>query len=189
MTAERREEWERRHRGTIAGAPEPSVAEMIAALPRGPALDIAAGTGRNSLALARANFAVVAVDYSAPALEAIALASRAENLPIEPVMADLTAGLPFRAYGFAAVLNVNFLERELVPDLIRVLRPGGALLFDTFLTDEVGVGHLRDPRFALGHYELRELLGAMELRRYREGLVEYPGGRRAWRATALAFRR
>ncbi len=189
MTVDRREEWERRHRGMTAGAPEASVVEAIPVLPCGRALDIAAGTGRNSFSLARAGFSVVAVDYSAPALQAIARASRAENLKIEPVMADLDTGLPFRANRFEAVLNVNFLERKLVPELIRVLKPGGALLFDTFLDDEVGVGHLRDPRFALGHYELRELLGDMELRRYREGLVEYPGGRRAWRAMALAFRR
>lgn len=187
MSDARRESWERRHREARAGAPEPSVAEMIAMLPRGRTLDLAAGTGRN--ALARAGRAVVAADYSGAALTEIARAAAAEALRIEPVMADLTAGLPFREASFDAAVNVNFLERALIPEIIRVLRPGGALLFDTFLIDEAGAGHPRDPRFALGHYELRGLLGAMELMRYREGLVEYASGRRAWRATALARRR
>jgi hypothetical protein len=41
----------------------------------------------------------------------------------------------------------------------------------------------------LKHYELRELLGDMELLRYREGIVTYPGDKHAWRAVALARRR
>ena len=189
MNDERRAAWERRHQGSRAGAPEPSVAEIIALLPRGRALDLAAGTGRNALALARAGFAVVAADYSQSALAEIARAAAVEDLPIEAVLADLAAGLPLRAESFDLAINVNFLERALIPEITRALKPGGALLFDTFLIDEVGVDHLRDPRFALGHYELRGLLGAIELLRYREGIVEYPNGRRAWRATALARRR
>jgi hypothetical protein len=55
--------------------------------------------------------------------------------------------------------------------------------------DEAGHGHLRNPRFTLGHYELRALLSDLELIRYREGLVVYPDGKRAWRGTALARRR
>lgn len=49
-------------------------------------------------------------------------------------------------------------------------------------------GHPRNPRFLLGHYELSGLLSDMELLRYREGIVDYGGGKRAWRATALARR-
>jgi hypothetical protein len=63
------------------------------------------------------------------------------------------------------------------------------LLFDTFLIDQAASGHPRDPRFLLKHYDLRELLGDMELMRYREGIVTYPGDKHAWRAVALARRR
>ena len=40
-------------------------------LQRGLALDVAAGTGRHSLLLARAGFKVVAIDYAEPALRAL----------------------------------------------------------------------------------------------------------------------
>jgi tellurite methyltransferase len=69
-----------------------------------------------------------------------------------------------------------------------VLRVGGMLLFDTFLIDQAAVGHPRNPRFLLEHYELRDLLSDMELIRYREGIVDYGGGKKAWRAIALARR-
>jgi hypothetical protein len=38
------------------------------------------------------------------------------------------------------------------------------------------------------HYELRDMLEGMELLRYREGIVAYPGDKSAWRAVALARR-
>ena len=46
----------------------------------------------------------------------------------------------------------------------------------------------RNPDFLLRHFELKELLGDLEIVRYREGLTVYPGGQQAWRAGALARR-
>ncbi len=64
MNRAQRERWEERYRGAVAGAAEPSVVEMLPMLQRGIALDVAAGIGRNSIALARAGLRVVAVDFS-----------------------------------------------------------------------------------------------------------------------------
>jgi tellurite methyltransferase len=183
-----RDNWEERHRGAEPGQPEPSVMEFLALLPRGRALDIAAGVGRNSIALARSGFHVVALDWSRIAVNSLALIARSERLAIEPILADLEQSLPFQPASFDVVLNISFLERRLFPSLKAVLRIGGVLLFDTFLIDQAASGHPRDPRFLLGHYELRDLLSDMELIRYREGIVDYGGDKRAWRATALARR-
>lgn len=181
--------WEERYRtGAAARAPEPWVSEMLELLPRGLALDIAAGTGRHSLLLSRAGFKVIAIDYAEAGLRALQTIARAERLPVWPLAADLGT-FPLPRARFDAILNVNFLDRALVPRLIRALRPGGALIFDTFLIDQAAAGHPRNPAFMLRHYELREMLEGMELMRYREGLVAYPGGKRAWRAAALAIRR
>src|SRR5207245_7425771 len=141
-------------------------------LPPGSALDLAAGTGRNSIAIARAGRRVVAVDFSRPGLHALAEITRRDNLPICMVVADLEESFPFRANSFDVILNVRYLDRALVPCLKSALRPGGALLFDTFLIDEAneaGPGHLRDTRFTLDHHELPTLLAGFELIRYREG--------------------
>jgi tellurite methyltransferase len=188
--ASMRDVWEERFREGIAvGDPEPWVTEMIPLLPPGMALDVAAGMGRHSLALARADLRVIAVDFSATAMRALAKTAAAEGLSIDTVVADLESSLPFRTAAFDVVVNVNFLERALVPHLIESILPGGMLLFDTFLIDQAEGGHPRDPRFLLGHYELRGLLAGMELIRYREGLTIYPSGKRAWRASALARRK
>ena len=192
MNLERRTTWEERHRGSTPGDPEPSVIELLPLLPRGTALDIAAGTGRNAIALARAGWRVVAADFSAPGMRTLANLAAHQELAISAMLVDLEASFPFRPNSFDVILNVSYLDRDLVPMLKTALRPGGALLFDTYLNDEAdeaGHGHLRNTRFTLGHYELRALLSDLELIRYREGLVVYPNGKRAWRGTALARRR
>jgi SAM-dependent methyltransferase len=186
---ERRDAWEDRHRAAAAhSAPEASVIEWLELLPRSRALDVAAGTGRHSVALARAGFKVVAIDYAETALRTLQSITRAERLSVFPLSADLST-FPLPRGRFDAILNVNFLDRALVPRLVDALRPGGALLFDTFLIDQAATGHPRNPDFMLQHYELREMLSAMDLVRYREGIVAYPDGKTAWRAAALALRR
>jgi SAM-dependent methyltransferase len=180
--------WEQRHCGAGIGQPEPSLVEFLPLLPRGCALDIAAGKGRNSIPLARNGTHIVAVDWSQNALNSLAFTARNEELAIQPVIADLEESLPFQPQSFDVVLNISFLQRALFRPLKMVLRLGGVLLFDTFLIDQAACGHPRDPRFLLGHYELRDLLADMELLRYREGIVDYGASKQAWRATALARR-
>ncbi len=180
--------WEERHRGGAGGEAEPSVVEFMPLLPRGRALDVAAGAGRNSIALARGGIHVIAADLSWNAMSSLAQIARRDELAIEPVIADLEESFPFRPDSFDIILNVSFLVRGLIPWLKKALHLGGVLLFDTFLIDQAATGHPRDPRFLLGHYELYDLLSDMELLRYREGILDYGGGKRAWRATALARR-
>ena len=186
---ENRAHWEQRHRGgSPPGPPEPSVTELIELLPRGIALDVAAGSGRHSLLLARAGFHVIAADYVESPLRTLQSIARAEKLTVSPLVADLEQ-FPLPQARFDTILNVNYLDRALTPRLIDSLRVGGAILFDTFLIDQAATGHPRNPDFMLRHYELREMLSGMDLVRYREGIVAYPDGKSTWRAMALAIRR
>ncbi|HUY19704.1 MAG TPA: class I SAM-dependent methyltransferase [Candidatus Binataceae bacterium] len=187
MSFAERADHDRRFAGRAPGAPEPFFDEMLPLLARGLALDVAAGTGRHSLALARAGMKVVAIDHSATALETLARTARAARLAIWPIVAELE-NFPIGAEQYDLVVNINFLDRTLMPALKRALRPGGHMLFDTFLVDQAALGHPRNPDYLLGHYELRDLLDGLTLLRYREGLTVYADGAQAWRAAALARR-
>ncbi len=188
MNPANRTKWNEAHRGKSAGEPEPFVVEMIPMLPRGGlVLDVAAGRGRNALALARAGMRVVAADFSEVAMPILADLACSQQLPIFPLLADLDK-FALRDRSLDAIVDVNFLDRALFPDFSRALKPGGVLLAETFLIDQAEIGHPKNPDFLLKHYELRELMGELELLRYREGLVAYPDGSRAWRAGAVARR-
>src|SRR5882757_10249273 len=90
MSESERAKWDDVHRGKPVGAAEPFLVEMISRIPRnGIALDVAAGRGRNALAMARAGIRVVAVDFSETAMRTLADAARPEHLAVWPVVANL----------------------------------------------------------------------------------------------------
>ena len=168
--------------------PEPFLVEMLERIPRGIVLDIAAGHGRNALAMARAGINVAAVDWSYPSMLALGAVARAERLSVWPIVANLDS-FHLKDDSFDAIVNINFLDRALFPTFSRALRPGGLLIADTFLIDQAGIGHPSNPRFLLGHGELRELVAGLDIEDYREGLVNYPDGARAFRASVMARRK
>jgi SAM-dependent methyltransferase len=181
-------DWDERHRGKLAGEAEPFLVEMLEQIPRGVALDVAAGRGRNALALARVGHSVVAVDYSVEAMRLLAATAHDARLAIWPIVANLDS-FHLKDESFDAIVNINFLDRAMFPNFVRALRPGGVLVADTFLVDQAAIGHPRDPRFLLAHGELRTLAGDLEIEEYREGPVTYPNGERAFRASIVARRR
>ena len=188
MSEPRRADWDERHRGQPPGEAAPFLAAMLKRIPRGVALDVAAGRGRNALALARAGMQVLAVDLSAEAMRSLAATARTARLAIWPVVANLD-NFHLKDESFDVIVNINFLDRALFPKFVRALRPGGILIAETFLVDQAAISHPRDPRFLLGHGELRALADGLKIEEYREGLTAYPGGERAFRASMVARRR
>jgi tellurite methyltransferase len=181
-------EWDERHRGKSPGDAEPFLVSMLGRLPHGLALDVAAGRGRNALKLARMGLRVVAIDYSTEAMRLLAASARASQLSVWPIVANLDS-FHLKDESFDAIVNINFLERGLFADFVRALRPGGVLIAETFLIDQAEIGHPRNPRFLLGHGELRTLTNGLDVEEYREGLVDYPNGERAYRTSIAARKR
>ncbi len=188
MSEAQRAEWMSAIAASQRARPNHSSQKMLARMPRGVGLDIAAGRGRNALALAHAGMTVVAVDFSAEAIGILAASARNARLRIWPVVANLDS-FHLKDESLDAIVNINFLDRTLFSKFVRALRPGGWLIAETFLVDQATIGHPRDSRFLLGHGELRALAEGLEVEEYREGPVTYPNGERAFRASIAARRK
>lgn len=97
-------------------------------------LEVGAGTGRDSVALARAGAEVITLDYAPTSLELIRQASAQAGVEVGMVGGDGLA-LPFAEGSFDIVFHQGLLEhfRDPMPMLVehaRVLKPGGMLLVD-----------------------------------------------------------
>jgi len=71
---------------------------------------------------------------------------------------------------FDLILVCYYLQRDLVPQIMRALKPGGVLLYETFLVDNhERFNHPRRREFCLTHNELLPLFAGLRVLAYREG--------------------
>lgn len=125
--------WDERYRDNeLAEARPPDVlAEHPELLPRVPAhgraVDIACGTGAQSLWLAGRGLAVTALDVSPVAIDLTIAAARRAGLAesITARVTDLDAGLPTDLDHVDVVICQRFRHPNLFPAIVDCLRPGG----------------------------------------------------------------
>ena len=169
-----RDRWERRYAGRGRHALDPP-SEFLqrhrGRIPPGPVLDVAAGDGRNSLYLARLGHPVDAIDIAFGALRRLAGAARTEGLDLRAVQADLD-DFPLPRDRYAAVVNIRYLQRALFEPIKRAVRPGGLVIFETFLIDQRFVGHPTNPDHLLQHGELSARFSDFEILCSEEGLLD-----------------
>lgn len=110
---------------------------------RTPILDVGAGTGRNTLPLAREGYLVHAIELTPAFVQQIQAAVNSEGLPIivtQGNILDPMVRMRPSHYKMAIVSEVTSHFRDadelrlLMAKMCDVLRPGGVLLFNAFLT-------------------------------------------------------
>lgn len=181
--------WDEKHAESGAAERPSSFLRQIFAgdrwqIPRGRALDVACGKGRNALYLAALGFDVLAVDISAVALEEAKRRALERSLAVDWVQADMEKFcLPAEA--FDLVIDFNYLQRSLFPALKGALRVGGYVIFETYLIDQKGLGHPQNSDYLLRHNELLDRFRDFRALFYREGRF-VDGGAAAYRAGLCA---
>ncbi len=147
---------------------------------RKPVIDVAMGQGRDALFLARSGFSVYGLERSRVAIDLACAAAGAKGVALQAVLGDARS-LPFRSGRAGAVLVFSFLERAILGELLRLLAPGGILLYETFLKSQNQMGPCgpKNPDYLLDDGELFERFRSLELLFYEEGIYDEQGKRRA----------
>lgn len=191
MSDAERDKWDERYRGgAYEGRTHPTalLAAWLPFFPRGRALDVACGAGRNALFLRAAGFTVSALDISTVALDRGRRAASERGLLIDWRRADFDAadfGAADSGEGreqalpssYDLIVWIRYVNRALLPHLTARLNPGGHLLCEQHLETTVDVAGPRNPDFRLRAGELREAARGLTVRHYNEGLVVDPDGR------------
>ncbi len=150
--------------------------ENTGLLPRGRALDVAMGRGRNAIYLAHIGFDVEGVDCSAEAVqEALARAGQ-EGVSIKAWVDDLEKIPYFDEETYDLVICFNYLQRSLIPQMKNWVRTGGMVVYETYIVDQAQFGRPRNPDHLLRHNELLHMFCDFRVLRYHEGVID---GKRA----------
>lgn len=167
-------QWDERHRGAHPTPPDATVLHEVSQLASGTALDIASGTGRHALMLAREGWSVTALDFSHEAITVLTEEAAAQNLQVNAVVADATAWEPPGGTRYDLILMAFVHLPEVFSKALRWLAPGGRLVLVGHSVRNLveGVGGPSDPRLLHDPIELAARATGARLRVLRVGEVE-----------------
>jgi len=174
--------WDTRYSEAQQWSDEPNAhaAQLLAGLPPGRALDLAAGEGRMALWLASSGWQVTALDFSAVGLARGRARAAERGLDVDWRVADATTvELESASYDLVLVLYLHLTRPELTAALSRAaaaLAPGGLLLALGHDRDNLdrGAGGPQDPALLWDVDVLREVAAGLRIEQL--GQVERPVG-------------
>ncbi len=158
-------EWDRKYRREAFDHRPATILQTYAhRAPMGRALDVACGNGRNACYLAGLGFAVDAVDIALQGLGRFVCRSEG----IQRICADLDHFMvPRRRYSL--IVNINYLNRRLLPALQTGLAAGGMLIFESYLMEDgCASSGAHRAEHLLERGELRQAFRGLKIIDYRE---------------------
>ena len=164
-----REGLEQNGAHTLGLTPSSFLIDNFELLPRGLALDVAMGEGRNAIYLATRGFDVDGVDADPVKVCRARTASRKLGAPIRAIVGNVEDGtymLPIETYDLIIVFN--FLHRPLFEDIMDGVVPGGVVVYQTYTVDQARYGKPTNPDYLLQPDELKKRFEDWEILRHRE---------------------
>ncbi len=177
MSQQDRDKWDQRYTEDSYNRKNPVtlVADWLAQIPMGRALDVACGAGRNAIFLAQAGYRVDAIDISPEGLYLARQEAVSLGLDINWIEHDLDQPCPL-VTNYDLILVMWFVNLELVTRLCDCLAPGGYLLCEEHLiTDEDVIGP-KNPSYRVAPGALRNAVSGLEVLHYEESVEPIPEG-------------
>ncbi len=153
-------------------APAKLLVDCLHLLPKGKALDIAMGEGRNALYLATQGFEVEGLDKDEQAIQACLSAAKSRGLKLIARTVDLEQYqlIPNR---YDLIICFYYLQRNLILQMKAALKSGGMVVYETFLIDNhLQFGHPRHREYCFEYNELLEFFRDFRVLFYQEGMAE-----------------
>jgi len=168
MAIEDKEKWNKKYKNTpelLASRPQSYKLSNVINYAKGlNALDVACGSGRNSIFLANNGFNVTAIDISEVALNSL---NEKNNPKIKTQLVDLDTH-KFDENSYDLIIMTNFLDRKAIPKLVNALKKDGVLFVETYMFHEENEKPPSNPDFLLKEGELKNFFDEKEVE-----IIEY----------------
>ncbi len=143
------------------------VQDHVDLLPKGHALDLAMGEGRNGVFLATKGFQVTGVDISSKGLKKAEALAAEHGTTITTIVVDLeTYEIPTNTYD--VIICTYYLQRDLFPKIAAALKPGGIAVIETYTTDHSQYRPRFNKAWLLKPNELLTMLPGLRVLQYQE---------------------
>ena len=152
--------------------PAQFLVENVALLPKGRALDVAMGSGRNAIFLSKMGFDVEGLDVSPEAVSGALELARKSGVNLRAQVADLERNYNIEKGAYDVIICFNYLQRSLIPQIKDGLCKGGMVVYETFIVGQAQFGKPKNPDYLLRHNELLNMFRDFRCLCYREGIVE-----------------
>ena len=100
------------------------------------------------------------------------VAAQDTGVILETRVADLEDNYRIEKSAYDVVICFNYLQRSLIPRIKDGLRPGGVVVYETFIIEQAQFGRPTNPDYLLKHNELLDMFRDFRCLRYREGIME-----------------
>jgi len=165
-----RDRWDARFAKTdyfMGKDPIPFLVAHVDLLPKGKALDLAMGEGRNGVFLAGKGFQVYGLDISPKGLEKAQKLAAEKHVSIETKAVDLEQ-YQLERDAYDLVLCTYYLQRSLVPQIKAALKSGGMVVIETYNLDYLKYNSRFRREWALEKNELLDWFKDFKILRYQE---------------------
>lgn len=187
MSQQDRDKWNKRYAEDSyrKGNPVTLVENWIAEVPRGKALDIACGAGRNAIFMAKAGFDVDAIDISHEGLKKARARADAEAVEVRWIAHDLDQPYDFRS-DYALIVVLWYVNLPLIRRLCDCLAPGGYLLCEAHLLSDQAVTGPTSDNFRVAPGRLRAAVCGLDIVMYEESVEINDAGEQVASARIVA---
>ncbi len=143
-------------------------------LPRGKALDLAMGEGRNGVYLATQGFEVLGLDISEKGLEKAHTLAKKHNTTIKTEVVDLES-YTLEPNSYDVILCTYYMQKDLFRQFQSALKPGGMIVVETYNIDYLKYARF-SRKWALNTNELLDIFKGLRVIRYQD----YDDGKEAY---------
>jgi len=147
--------WDKKYKTTPSllerGEPSEKLVSLLSHIEGNKVLDVACGSGRNSIFLAEKGFVVESVDISQRALSSLD-AKGYENINTQLIDLD-TFKVNKNTYDL--IIMTNYLDRQIIPKLLQSLTQNGILFIETYMNHISNTKKPSNPKYLLEKDELK----------------------------------
>ena len=174
-------QWDKRfqvERYLYGTEPVEFLKQQIDRLPKGRALCLASGEGRNAVWLAEQGYEVTAMDASPKGLEKAQALADARGVTITTEVGDLTQGYDMGEAQYDLITDFYYHDTKMLPDVMRALKPGGAFVLQNFSIDQLKTNRFgpKNPDYLVKPNELLKHFAAYRVLHYEDSVVDLDEG-------------